>query len=917
MSKMVTVLAGAIAASLLFVSCNSGTPKFAFKHAEKRGTLQSNGLKFVLMPDETTQLVEVDVRYDVGSREDPPGKAGLAHLVEHMMFQQRPDGAGTPPLMESINDISTFFNAYTNWDSTHYMTTGRMENLDALLKIEAMRMYYGCQTVSEAEFLREREVVRNEIRQRQGTAEGQIPQIVLSSIYPKGHAYERMIGGDDGQLTTITLNDACEFMKSYYTPSAATVIVAGGFDVDKTAEAVQKWFGKLEKRTAAARVEVKPFTVTKDTKTVELDVERAQVIVAWALPPSNTPEGEAARYGLGNAFGKIQRASADYDFAYSVTPMVLGGQLAPVFAISIELKGMGKLNEALDFMWKSAKSAYRGFDEGSYEDIEEQKNRQKADFIAGLEQLQARTNAIGDLVQFSRDFDFSSPELYIFHELDKIAKWDGEAISNAIKKVADPEKARVVIIKPNKEGIKGDKRSTVKFAVTSGDEHQVANVDPREAKRPIKMAAELKTLNTAKRFQLANGMNVVLLPLHSMPLVSARLIFNNVGDALLPDSAALPSLAAGYLSLPLDAEAFGRTGVEVGCRSSMDATTCSSNGMAIYLDVILKGLERLIVAGEYRQEAVENWQKRARENLKTKSQQQEDEFDRQFATAVFGPDHPYTKTAILTADHINKVSKDSLQSFRKTHYSAGNATLVVVGDFDPAKAESAVRGNFGAWGRGTVDKAVEATQVKRTGPAYIGVAGKDDPQLNVQIAFPAPAGIDGQEGAREVLAAMLNIRIADIRFKLGSTYGIASGRRPRKGPTAYMVSGTVDAERGGESIKAMRTEIDNLRKGSTFDVDFVRARRKLISDLLGESTVTGELAGRLAFIGIYGLEPTYYNTLLQQIAAVSPAQVRALIGQELNPNNEVLVVLGGKASLDKAFAEAGIKDVKIVEPEYK
>ena len=72
------------------------------QEAERRGRLESNGIRFVLMPDETTQLAEVDIRYDVGSREDPPGRAGLAHLVEHLMFQTRPDGPNTAPMFQTI-----------------------------------------------------------------------------------------------------------------------------------------------------------------------------------------------------------------------------------------------------------------------------------------------------------------------------------------------------------------------------------------------------------------------------------------------------------------------------------------------------------------------------------------------------------------------------------------------------------------------------------------------------------------------------------------------------------------------------------------------------------------------------------------------------------------------------------------------
>jgi hypothetical protein len=99
---LATAVAGAIA-----LSCTPSTPKFAFKHAERRGRLESNGLRFVIMPDETTQLAQVDIRYDVGAREDPPGRAGLAHLVEHMMFQTRPDGPNTPPIFQTILDLAT------------------------------------------------------------------------------------------------------------------------------------------------------------------------------------------------------------------------------------------------------------------------------------------------------------------------------------------------------------------------------------------------------------------------------------------------------------------------------------------------------------------------------------------------------------------------------------------------------------------------------------------------------------------------------------------------------------------------------------------------------------------------------------------------------------------------------------------
>jgi zinc protease len=907
------------------MSCGPQAPRFAITSAERRGVLQSNGLHFVIMPDATTKLAEVDIRYDVGSREDPQGKAGLAHLVEHLMFQVRPDGPETPPMFQTIMQLATEFNAYTEWDRTHYFMTSPNTNLDSMLKIEAMRMFYGCQNIPEKEFEREREVVRNEIRNQSG-ADSFVVQLVEGAIYPKNHAYSRLVGGDDREIASATLEDACNFMKDYYAPERATLIVAGGVDVDETVKDIEKWYGKIPKRQAKPRVEVTPFVAEHTRKEIDADVERPSVWIGWALPASNTPEGEAAQFGVGQLIGRMAEAASDYNFAYSVEPAVLGGQLAPLFLIRIELKGMDKLDEALEFAQKSAKQAYRGFDEGSYQDFEEEKAREKQSFIESIEKLSARTNEMGDLVQFTKDFDFNSNQMYMFHHLDQIEKFDISAVGSAVKKALDWDKAEIIVVKPSKTGVKGDTRANVAISGKSDAAFTDPEVDPTEAKHPVKVGGELSSLANAQHFKLGNGMDVVLLQVKSMPLAAAQLIFKNAGDASTPDNPALAGAAAAFLHLPPDAEIFRKTGIRVRCGSSEDATTCGTRGVNIYLDVMLQGLERQITAGSYEQESIEQWQKETRESWKLQSTQEENEYYRQIYTALYGPNHPYTKTLITTPDAASKVHRDALDAFRKNHYTAGNASLIVVGDFDLKYAEKLVRSTFSGWSTGTVDKPVDPTPFKRTGAEFVGVTRKKDSQQVVAtLAYPAPAGIDGQEGARLVLAEMLNIRSGDIRFKLGSTYGLAIGKSTHKGPSAYMMhgsggfelGGTIDAERAGESIKVLREDIDALRHGDRFDEHFVRARRKILSSLLGESTVTAELAARLSKIENYGLQPNFYNTLLQQVAAVSPAQVKALLAHELDPNNEVLVILGDKAHVDKTFADAGIKEVKIVEPEYK
>jgi zinc protease len=586
--------------------------------------------------------------------------------------------------------------------------------------------------------------------------------------------------------------------------------------------------------------------------------------------------------------------------------------------MSIELKGMDRLDEALEFVWKGARSAHRGFADVTWQQFDAQKKIAQASFIAGLEPLVSRTNQIGEAVQFSKDVEFGSTQEYLIYELKKYESFDGEAIASTVKRTLDPDKAKVIIIKANKEGIKGDKRVAMKFQTKSHDKAQEPEVDPKEAKRPLTVKAELKALDNAIRYELGNGMKVVLLPVEgAMPLVAADLIFD-VGDVHAP-TPGLADAAARFLQLPLDAEAMAMTGVGVNGGTNNDHTFFSSRAVNIYLDVVINALERTITAGEYYQEQIEGWQKRTREYMKLHSVQEELEFQRQILAGVFGGEHPYTKNGLVLPDSIGGIGKDALNSFRRKHYTAGNATLVIAGNFDPEKAKRYISSAFGGWSKGHVDTAMSEPAAKAAGAQFVGVvAEREGPQMTVAIAYPAPAGVDGEEAARMVLTEMLNSRMGDIRFKLGSTYGVYARRTRNVGPSSYEMGGTVDAARAGESLAAMRDGVEQLRQGGDqFDIDFVRARRSLIQQLLGESTVSAELAARLGTIARYDLGADYYDKLLKTIAAVPVAQVKALIARELDPSREVVVCLADRATVEKAFVDAGMTNVKIVEPTYK
>jgi zinc protease len=606
-----------------------------------------------------------------------------------------------------------------------------------------------------------------------------------------------------------------------------------------------------------------------------------------------------------------------FECATRAVPATLGGREAPLFLIALELPRMDKLDECLDFVWKAARNAAHGWDRGMWEQLEEVKNRRKAAFISSLEPLfgiGGRTDQVGDLVQFSRDVDFDSSELYVFHELDKIGKFELAAVGAAMQRTLDPARARVTVFKPSKQGLQGDRRSQVRFETRSHDGVEVAEVDPAEAQRPLAVAAELKLLSGATRFELGNGMRVVLLPIDAMPVVSAQLIFD-AGEAAAPGNPALARGAAALLSQRPGATVLGRTGVEMACGTTPDHTICRARGMSIYLDVVIRGFERLIKVGWYSQLKVEGWQRAARVRHQLKRTHQQLAFEHQQLAAIYGPDAPYTRAGVLTSRSIERVGRDALSAFRDEHYTAANATLVIAGSFDLRRAEALIRDTFDGWSKGHKDVVAPRAPYQRTGPVYVGVIGDADPEIDVAILYPSPAGMSGQEAARMVLTEMLNEQMEAIRTRLGATYGTYAHREVRRSASAYHLGGAVDAPRAGEALRAMRDGIDALRTGADLEIAFVRARRKIIQELLGESTLSAELAARLGQIARFGLAPDHYNTVLHQVAALSIAQVKALLARELDPRNEVVVTLGDRASVTRAFADAGIPDAKLVEPE--
>lgn len=231
-----------------------------------------NGLEVVLDPVPGRREVTVLVSYRVGARDQPSGWTGLAHLVEHLMFEGSLHVPADTyiPALERAGSLDR--NATTTLDSTDYYQTVPSEHLDTVLFLESDRMAYLLSTLDERTVEGQRRVVERErIERRELSARSALPSLIARALYPAGHPY-RDVDEVPAHLTQIHLPEVQWFVQSYYQPANATIVVSGGFDPAHARSRIERWFGSI-RRSA-------PLPPRREAERVHLEGDRRMVLAA-------------------------------------------------------------------------------------------------------------------------------------------------------------------------------------------------------------------------------------------------------------------------------------------------------------------------------------------------------------------------------------------------------------------------------------------------------------------------------------------------------------------------------------------------------------------------------------------------------------------------------------------------------------
>src|SRR5829696_8251036 len=203
-----------------------------------------NGLKEVLLEDHSTPIVQAEVWYHVGSKNEKPGRTGFAHLFEHMMFK---GSKNVEPEAHTsfISSVGGQSNAYTNEDTTVFWQTTPAQYLPLVLWLEADRM--ATLRIGRDTFERERLVVKEERRMRvENQPYGRLPEIIFDNAFTT-HPYKHQPIGSMADLEAASIEDVRDFYRTFYVPSNATVTIVGDFDAAEAAQLVERDFGRIPK----------------------------------------------------------------------------------------------------------------------------------------------------------------------------------------------------------------------------------------------------------------------------------------------------------------------------------------------------------------------------------------------------------------------------------------------------------------------------------------------------------------------------------------------------------------------------------------------------------------------------------------------------------------------------------------------
>lgn len=412
--------------------------------------------------------------------------------------------------------------------------------------------------------------------------------------------------------------------------------------------------------------------------------------------------------------------------------------------------------------------------------------------------------------------------------------------------------------------------------------------------------------------QLPNGLKIVVVEQHELPLVDVILQIRNGGEADPAGKSGEAALTAAMLTEGTSsrsalqiADQAAYLGVHLGTGSGWEQSAISLHTPTAQLDSAMALLADVVLHPAFPTADLE----RVRKVRLTALQQLRDRgpaiADRAFAAAVFGDQHPYGRPLSGTESTIAALSRDDLMVFYNTYYRPNNATLLVVGDVKPDDIERRAQALFGGWARAAVPQSSAAATQGPKATTLILIDKPGAAQSSFRLGGVGAPRSTGDYFALQVLNTILGGSFTsrlnqNLRETHAYTYGASSGFGLRRQAGPFTASAEVVSSKTDSALVQFMKELRAIRDTVPAD-ELAKAKRYLQLGLPEDFETTGSIAGQMLPLLTYGIPLDFYDTAVQNIGAVTQADVQRVARQYVDPDHLTLVIVGDRKTIEPAL----------------
>lgn len=859
-----------------------------------------NGLRVAGDEDDGTALISTVLVVAAGAAADPPGKEGLAHLVEHLVFRARHEQDRT--LQETLEfSGAASVNAFTTPDVTVYTYVTHRAALPVVAAATHWILTSPLSGLDEDTFEAERQVVLAELRESAGLrAHGDVYEAVWAAAFPPEHPYARPVGGTEKSLLGLTLEDVRAFASTHYSPERATLVTAGGANQGVLKRHLERSFGTetLVSRPPAPGLSPTPNLPEPPPLRFlrrSAPIDEHELHLVWSLPRGYGPDGAANRAALKVMAASLERISREDDDVRSITvSQVPGGEATLVIATAVLQEGAHPA--------ETAKHLTERFD---------QVVADFGDVLARDEYRAANRDELAAMVLSSEDptvrsmeramrlhFVGSSSMAAVTGELMSVPK---EALLSRLRQLS-ATRSRAVYIHPS--GSIRAARSPL--ATTRAGESKAA---PRIA--PLTLVVPREELSRfsvpvgvehAISEQLPNGIEVIALKTHHKNTVSVTLDVPGGGALSEPLGAAQ---LGEFLTFRADATQTSplHAGGQPDFSLNADTRVVSVRGQPQNLKSMLMWLERETDGFEVEAATLPAIEFEVYPLIEKYEAMPEVEGSRQFWSSLYAQ-HPYGRVA--TVEDLKSLDDGDIEDWMERAHRPGAGIVVIAGDLDPREAVAMAREVFGAWENDvTPVVAPERARAQSTGSVTVVHADmKDARQAAVQFGCLLPQADERQVLIHQVLAAALEGELTrDLREQAGLTYGVAAASSALWGGSAHLqIETNVSAEHLPRVLQTLRERLG--RTGSRVDPREVdRARWDVIRTRNLRQLTSGGIARAVAKARRQGFSLASVDRAAQMVSSISAPDLEHAL--EVCREHWVLLLTGAPEVTRQAVRTSG------------